>query len=192
GPDVGLETHVADILGVLQFEDLRRVMLVGHSYGGMVATAVADRAPDRLEQLVYLDAFVPQNGQCLFDLEPEEIRTRMRDAARTAGDGWRVPPNPMPPDTSEADLAWAVPRRVMQPLKTFEQRVQLTGEGERLPKTYIYCTRPAPGDVFGQFARRAQSEPGWHFFEIDSSHNPHITTPEVLAHLLDKVAAERP
>jgi pimeloyl-ACP methyl ester carboxylesterase len=104
--DIGLETHIADILGVLQFEDLRDVILIGHSYGGMVATGVADRAPERLAQLVYLDAFVPRDGQCQFDLQSAETRSRMHEAARTVGDGWRIPPNPVPPDTSEADVAW--------------------------------------------------------------------------------------
>lgn len=188
--DIGLETHIADMLGVLQFEDLRGVILIGHSYGGMVATGVADREPERLAQLVYLDAFVPRDGQSLLDLQPAEVRARMREAARTAGDGWRVPPNPMPPDTPEADLAWAMPRRVMQPLKTFEQPLRLAGALDRVPRTYIYCTRPSPGDPFGQFARRAQSEPGWRCLEIDSSHNPHITVPGVLADLLDKLAAD--
>ena len=188
--DIGLETHIADMLGVLQFEDLREIILIGHSYGGMVATGVADRAAGRLAQLVYLDAFVPRDGQSLLDLQPAEVRARMREAARTAGDGWRVPPNPMPPDTPEADLAWAMPRRVMQPLKTFEQPLRLAGVLDRVPRTYVYCTRTASGDPFGQFARRAQNEPGWRCLEIDSSHNPHITAPGVLADLLDKVAAD--
>ena len=99
-PHVDLETHIADMLSVLPFEDLREVVLIGHSYGGMVATGVADRAPERLAQLVYLDAFVPRNGQCLFDLLGAESSARMREAARTVGDGWRTPPSPVPPDTS--------------------------------------------------------------------------------------------
>ena len=189
--DVGLETHIADILGVLQFEDLRNVILIGHSYGGMVATGVADRAPERLAQLVYLDAFVPSEGQCQFDLQSAETRSRMHEAARTIGDGWRIPPNSVPPDTSEADIAWVTPRRVMQPLKTFEEPLHLTGAGERIPKAYIYCTRPAPGDVFRQFAERARSETGWRYFEIDASHSPHVTAPTSLATLLDNIAAMR-
>lgn len=189
--EVGLETHIADILGLLEFEDLQNVFLVGHSYGGMVATGVADRAPECLAHLVYLDAFVPRDGQSLFDLQPADIQAGKRDAVRTAGDGWKVPPNPLPPDTSEADIAWIMPRRVMQPLKTFEQPVHLSGAGERLPKTYIYCTRPAPGNIFRSFAQRARSE-GWNCIEIDSSHSPHITAPQVLATLLDNIATGRP
>jgi pimeloyl-ACP methyl ester carboxylesterase len=191
-PGIGLETHIKDVLGVLEFEDLQEVVLIGHSYGGMVATGVADRAPGRLSRLVYLDAFVPRDGQSLFDLQPEETRGRMQDAARTAGAGWRIPPNPMPPDTSEADVAWAGPRRVMQPIRTFEEPIHLTGVCETLPRTYIYCTRPAEGDVFSQFAARAQSEPGWVYREIDASHNPHITAPEALAGLLNAVVTSKP
>ena len=191
-PEIDLETHIADVLGVLRCEELHGIILVGHSYGGMVATAVADRAPERLAQLVYLDAFVPRDGQCLFDLLPAETRARMREAARTVGDGWRTPPSPVPPDTSEEDVAWVTPRRVMQPLRTLEQPVHLTGAGERLPKAYIYCTRARPGDVFRQFAERARTETDWRYFEIDASHNVHITAPEALATLLDRIAATPP
>ncbi|MFZ0449157.1 MAG: alpha/beta hydrolase [Desulfatiglandaceae bacterium] len=186
--DVGLETHIADMLGVLQFEDLRDIVLIGHSYGGMVATAVADRKPERLAHLVYLDAFVPRDGESLFDLHPDEVRSAMREAARTGGDGWRIPPNPPPPDTSESDLDWIMPRRVMQPIKTFEQPVRLSGAGERVPTAYIYCTRTGPIDVFRPFAQRARSRPGWRYLEMDASHSPHITAPEALAALLHDIA----
>ena len=187
-PEVDLEVHIADILGVLEFEDLRDVVLVGHSYGGMVATGVADRAHERIAQLVYVDAFVPRDGQAVADLIGEHARTGALAAARTAGDGWRLRPNPMPADTSETDLAWVVPRRVMQPIKTTQQALKLTGAVERLARTYIYCTRFGPGDVFRQFAERAQAEPGWKYHELDASHNPHITMPETLAALLDSIA----
>ena len=186
--DVDLETHITDVLNVLYFEDLTDVILVGHSYGGMVATAVADRAADRITQVVYVDAFVPRDGQSLLAFYTEEGRVRMREAARLEGNGWRVPPGPMPADSSAADVAWATPRRVMQPLKTFEQPVHLTGAIDRLRRTYIYCTRPAPSDIFRQFAERARSEAGWQYMEIDSSHNPHVTVPAALATLLDDLA----
>src|SRR5258705_7398602 len=94
--EIGLQTHIADVLGTLEFEDLHDVVLVGHSYGGMVATGVADRARARVRRLVYLDAFVPRDGQSLLDLLPADVRERMREAARSAGDGWRGPPNPVP------------------------------------------------------------------------------------------------
>ncbi len=86
-------------------------MLVGHSYGGMVATGVADRARDRISQLIYIDAFVPDDGQSLLDLN-EPARPQMQQLAKS-GDGWRVPPNPTPPDTPPGDLRMAdrAPRR---------------------------------------------------------------------------------
>src|SRR5262245_50786865 len=80
--DIDLETHIADILGVLKYEDLKNVILIGHSYGGMVATGVADRASERLTKLVYLDAFAPRDGQSLLSLHTEETRTRIAEALR--------------------------------------------------------------------------------------------------------------
>jgi pimeloyl-ACP methyl ester carboxylesterase len=185
---IDLNLHIDDVLQVLKFEDLSDVVLIGHSYGGMVATGVADRAPERIRHLVYLDAFAPKNGEAAMSLQPEAVRLRMMEAVRTQGDGWRVPPNPMPPDTAEADVAWAMPKRVMQPVKTFQQPIALTGAVDKLPRSYVYCTRSGPGDVFRQFAQRAQSEPGWQYVEMDASHNPHITCPEALMAVLTELA----
>ena len=102
-PENDLDTHIQDVLGVLKYEELRDVVLLGHSYGGMVATGVADRARERVARLVYLDAFVPEDGQALIDLLPERERQRHLDSVKN-GDGWRVQPNPIPPDTSEDDV----------------------------------------------------------------------------------------
>ncbi len=185
-PSIDLDTHIQDILNVITYEDLRDVVLLGHSYGGMVATGVADRARDRIAQLIYLDAFVPGDGQCLLDFLPESERQRMRDGAKS-GDGWRVPPNPTPPDTSSEDVAWLAPRRVHMPIKCFETRLRLEQGEPKLPRSYIYATRAAPSDVFGAFAKRAKGEPGWRNFEIDASHSPGVTAPEALMDLLQEI-----
>ena len=183
-PDIDLETHIADMLGVLEMEDLTGINLIGHSYGGMVATGAADRARGRIKKLIYLDAFAPQDGDSLMQLLPPEER-----AQRQAGaDGWRIPPMAMPPDTAAEDLAWCTPRRVPQPAKTFTQKLRLLNGPLTLPRHYIYCTRTAPGDRFRPFYERAKRE-GWGTSEIDASHNPHVTCPEVLADLLSRIAA---
>jgi pimeloyl-ACP methyl ester carboxylesterase len=185
-PSIDLESHIQDILNVIKYEDLRDIVLVGHSYGGMVATGVADRARDRIAQLIYLDAFVPRDGQSLLDLN-QPARQRMRELA-TSGDGWRVPPNPTPPDTPQADLDWLIERRVDMPIKCFEMGIRLERE-PAMPRSYIYATRIAPADTFGPFAARAKSEPGWRYHEIDASHSPNVTAPEALMALLQRIVA---
>jgi pimeloyl-ACP methyl ester carboxylesterase len=189
-PSIDLETHIEDILNVIKYEDLRDIVLVGHSYGGMVATGVADRARDRVAQLIYIDAFVPDVGESLLDLLPGSEPQRMRELAK-AGDGWRVPPNPTPPDTPPADLEWLTERRVDMPIKCFEMKLRLNGGNLTLPRSYIYATRASPVDAFGPFAKRARSEAGWRYHEIDASHSPNVTAPEALMSLLQKIAAER-
>jgi pimeloyl-ACP methyl ester carboxylesterase len=181
-PDVGLDTHIADVLGVLQYEDLRDVVLVGHSYGGMVATGVADRAEGRVAQLIYLDAFAPRDGQSLFDMVGPEVEKGMRKGAADSGHGWLIPAMPLPPDTAPEDVAWATPKRRGQPIKAFETRLQLTVRAMP-PRAYIYCTRLGPHDIFGSSAARAKAE-GWGYVEMDASHNPHITVPEALRDVL--------
>lgn len=186
-PSIDLEAHIADMLAVIRYEDLRDIVLLGHSYGGMVATGVADRARERVAQLIYLDAFVPRDGQSLFDLNEVAIE-KMRDAARN-GDGWRIPPMPTPPDTSPADVEWLTARRADMPLKCFEQRLTLQHGEPALPRSYIYATRITPADTFGQFAKRTKAEAGWRYFEIDASHAPNVTAPEALMALLIEIAA---
>jgi pimeloyl-ACP methyl ester carboxylesterase len=186
-PAIDLDTHIQDIVNVLEYEDLRDIVLIGHSYGGMVATGVADRAGERIRQLIYLDAFVPENGKSLFDYQPPDVLAHMRNLIVTEGRGWQLPPIGIPPDTSPEDVAWITPRRKSQPAKTFETPIQLTNPPVR-DRTYIYCKRCRPDDVFRQFLERAKRE-GWRNFEIDASHNPHITVPQELAALLDKIVA---
>ena len=187
-PAITLETHIADVMGAIEMEDLRDFVLVGHSYGGMVATGVADRARERVRHLVYLDAFVPRHGQCLFDLQPDAHRKRIENLASTTGEGWKVPPQQPPPDTSAEDFAWIGPRRFPQPLATFTTPLQLQHGEYAGPRTYIFCTRVGPADSFRQFSQRAQHETGWRYLELDASHNPHITMPEHLMTVLDGIA----
>ena len=187
GPAVDLETHIEDVLGVLEFDDLRDVVLIGHSYGGVVATGVADRARARIAQLIYLDAMVPQDGQSSFDLIPDAACTDMRERARAEGQDWLVPANPLPPDTSDADVAWITPRRLPQPIKTFESPLRLIHGALSLPRSYVYCKRYADGDIFRKFADQARDQPGWRSFEIDASHSPHITAPQALCDLLGRI-----
>lgn len=186
-PEVDLSTHIEDVLAVLEFENLTDVTLLGHSYGGMVATGVADKARERIARIVYIDAFAPNDGQSLFDLVGPKAEGNMRAGAAKEGDGWRLPINPMPPDTAPEDVAWASPRRRPQPIRTFEQKLKLESKEPPPPRHYIYATRNGPGDVFRQFSTRAKSEAGWKSYELDCSHNPHITCPDALMALLTRI-----
>jgi pimeloyl-ACP methyl ester carboxylesterase len=180
-PSIDLETHIADLLAVLDVEDLRDVILLGHSYGGMVATAVADRAPDRIAKLIYVDAFVPRDGQSLAALVGAEFEGMRANAA--AGDGWRIPPPPIAPDTSPEDRAWIDARRTPQPIKCFEQTIALRNGEPKMPRTYIRAMNNKQ-QIFGQFAERARAESGWTSLEIQSTHSPNVTAPSELMALL--------
>lgn len=183
---VSLDTHIQDIVAVLETEDLRDAILIGHSYGGMVATGVADRARSRVGKLVYLDAFAPKDGQAVFDLVPPDTAAKMRTGAQASASGYGIPANPMPSDTSAEDQAWAAPRRRPQPVQAFATKLKLSAEPSA-PRTYIYAKKAGIGDNFRQFYQRAQRE-GWKTYEIESSHNPHITNPQALLAILNEIA----
>lgn len=187
--DVDLETHISDISAVLFQEDLNDVYLIGHSYGGIVARCVADRMAERLAHVIYLDSFVPHDGQSMLDMAIPAQRERWLKGAAEEGAGWLVPPNPLPGDTSEEDVAWIAPRRHPQPLKTIVQPARLGNHTLRIPQSYIYCTRAGPGDMFGPFARAAKADPAWGYFELDASHSPHVTAPDALMTVLNAIVA---
>lgn len=185
-PDVNLDTHVQDVVNVLEYEDLREVHLVGHSYGGVVITAAAEHVVDRLVQLVYLDAEVPQDGQSEYDLTPAEERAAYEQAVRTKGDGWRIPP-PVPerlPDDLPPDIRWTLSRMVPQPVQTFTQPARLTGAASRVGRTYISCTEGKAGQPVPAYVQAARTEPGWRFRELEAGHAAHVTAPDALVELL--------
>jgi pimeloyl-ACP methyl ester carboxylesterase len=181
-PEIDLEAHVQDVVAVLESEELRQVTLVGHSYGGMVITGVAARAAARLSHLVYLDAFVPEAGKAMLDYSARA--QVIQDSVRDSGDGWRVPP--LAPVafgvTSQRDTEWLTRRLTPQPLRTFEQGLSATG-GERLRRTYVYCTKPATGS-FDRFAERLRDDRKWSFHELKTGHDAMVTAPGEVAKLL--------
>jgi pimeloyl-ACP methyl ester carboxylesterase len=168
-------------------------VLVGHSYGGMVITAVADRAADRLAHLVYLDAFVPQDGQAVADLVGPTFYAMLEEQARAEGEGWRVPAPPPAPErwgvTTEADVRWMRPRIGAHPLKAFQQPVRLTNPGAAaLPRTFIHCTDKPAGDMFAPFAARLRAEPRWRHRDLATGHDAMVTAPQEVTALLLELA----
>jgi pimeloyl-ACP methyl ester carboxylesterase len=188
GPRVGLATHIEDVRAVLEFEDLADVILVGHSYSGMVIAGVADRAPERIKRLVYLDAFVPEDGQSLAAIKGRDWLESARKRAAESGDGWRlIPPSSRYFDVlDKADVAWADARLTPQPLKTFEEPVRLENrKREAIPCAYIACM--AQEDNFEWVLERVRAR-GWECFELAAGHDAMITAPAELAEILLSLA----
>jgi pimeloyl-ACP methyl ester carboxylesterase len=183
-PEIDLETHIQDVVAVLEAEELRGVTLVGHSYGGMVITGVAARTAARIGHLVYLDAIVPEAGKSLLDYLSPERAQAVRDGAQGQGDGWKVPP--FPPErfgvTSQRDTEWLTRHLVPQPLRTFEQPLPAAA-GEKLKRTYVYCSKPASGS-FDQFAERLRDDRKWTFHEVKTGHDAMVTAPGEIAKIL--------
>jgi pimeloyl-ACP methyl ester carboxylesterase len=187
-PQIGLGTHIEDICALLEYEDLRNVILVGHSYGGMVITGVAEVAAQRLSHLLFLDAFVPQDGQALLDTVPDHGAS-VRKIAEESGDGWKVPIGKATFGvTDETDVEWMVARMTPQPLRSFVEPVRLTNPAAlALPRSYILCRQDEPS-LFDSHAQRARSE-GWGYSELQTGHDAMITVPEELGSILLEVAS---
>lgn len=188
-PKVDLETHIQDVLGLIRWEELDDVVLCGHSYAGCVVSGVADRIPERIAHLVYLDAFVPESGKSLHDCLPEEQRAMQLELCRQVGDGWKVPPIPAEVfNVNVADRAWVDRQCTMQSLATFQQPVLRSGKPLAVEKvTYVMATG-WEGSPFAQFHDRALIA-GWGSISLDGGHDLMLDKPaEVQQILLASVA----
>lgn len=198
-PEVGLGTHVEDVLTALEQEDLHDVVLCGHSYGGVPVSGAADLAAARITLIIYIDALVPCDGQSAFDLLPEEFAELARASAAEHGEGWRVPiPRELLPPKGwieEEERARYIARLRPQPLASFAEPVRITGALELLPRAFVRCTggdlgEDIGGDPIAPFAARSQRE-GWVYRELDAPHDPQLTDPAGMASILDELAADK-
>lgn len=170
--NIGLETHIEDVLNVIRFENLHDVILLGHSYGGVVITGVADRMPERFSKLIYLDAILPDNGESAADAIGPAAQKLLAAAEHGFIPAWWVKPGkPYPID-------------VPQPAKTFTDRLVLTRpDAASIPSTYILTIeegKTAADDEFFAFAQRAENR-GWPVINMTGDHNPHWRQPEKTA-----------
>jgi pimeloyl-ACP methyl ester carboxylesterase len=186
--EIGLETHVGDILGLLHTRDLSDVVLVGHSYGGTVITAVAEQAPPRIRRLVYLDASVPLDGQTNNDVVGPEIAGALRSAAAASGDGWLVPPAAYVVERLAPALRpWVAERLKPHPLRCFEEPVRLgSRDAAALPRSFLRTSLQSP--LYAHLIDRARRA-GWHCRDLQGGHYPMFTEPRLVAAALGELPA---
>lgn len=179
-PETGLETHIEDVLNVIRFENLTDLILVGHSYGGMVISGVADRLPERIARLVYLDAMVPEDGESAAVLTGNRL-----PLSEMTRDGFIIPIWVKPGKTHPID--------VPHPLKTFTDPISLKNPArEKIPTAYVLTVeagqRPE-ADAFWPSAERARAR-GWTVIEFEGDHNPHWRKPAETAALLAQLGRD--
>jgi pimeloyl-ACP methyl ester carboxylesterase len=203
-PDVDLDTYTTDVVNLIEFEDLHDVVLVGHSYAGLVVTAVADRIPDRISLLTYLDSGPVPDGTTYLDIQPPPAKQLIERLAEEAGDGWQLP---MPSWDELAGVLGASldglgvdersrmrARAVPQPKRTWTQPVSLKNPArDKLAKLLITCSFPLAqvrqmiADGHPWFAELAG--PQWSFLELTTGHWPMFSVPDQLADLLRDLPA---
>ena len=189
--DIGLETHIQDIAGVLEYEDLQDVILVAHSYGAMVISGVAETQTSRIKQLVYIDSFVPSDGQWMAQFFPSPAVADYKEKTLREGKGYGIPSPPpeMLGVTNQDDLDWVRPRLGLQPSKSFYDPIHLSNPAAvKIPHTYIYCKHLQ--SMVTQAANQIQADPNWHYLELEAGHDAMIVEPEKLATLLQNIAAK--
>jgi pimeloyl-ACP methyl ester carboxylesterase len=191
-PGIGLQTHVDDMLGLIEAEELDDIVLVGHSYGGMVITGAADRllarAAVRLRQLVYVDAMVPLPGEGWGTHHSAEI-VAARTAAAQAHDGALPPPDPAEFGLAGADRDWLLRRQVPHPFGPYRQPLHFDAERwARVPRSFIDCNQPAYPTI-AAMRERVRRLPGFDVVELPTGHCPMVSVPQALVEQLLALAA---
>ena len=180
---ISLQTHIADVVNVIEAEELRDAILVGHSYAGMLITGVADRLAQRLAHLVYVDAVVPHPGESWSSSHSDETRAQRRQAIADTG---TIPaPDPAVFGLVGADHAWVARHQTPHPGGVYDEALHFDAKRlAALPKTFIDCTEPALATIAGS-RLRVRSEPGWRVVEIATGHDAMVSAPgALLDHLL--------
>lgn len=182
---VSLETFIEDIAQLLHYEDLHDVVLVGHSFAGSVVSALADRMPERLRHLVYLDALVLESGMSPAIRSPDLVAAYERRASK-AGTPLTIPPG-RPQHAGIVDpaqVAWVQARITPHPLRTYHDKLVLRHPlGNGVPATYIACTAPAYVST-AESRARARAQPGWRFRELPTGHDAMLLMPDALSDML--------
>jgi pimeloyl-ACP methyl ester carboxylesterase len=184
-PATDLDTHITDVVNLIEYEGLTDVILLGHSYGGMVITGAADRAGGRVGHLVYLDAAHPANGQSLADVSPDMMAMTEREKRVVDGVELVLFPDSQAVAyygvTDPADHAWMMTKLTAHPWKCFTTKLRLNDEAavRRIPTTNICCTQGLQAPGYRDLMKKAD-----HFFEIDTGHDLMITEPQKVAEML--------
>jgi pimeloyl-ACP methyl ester carboxylesterase len=183
---VNLSLHIADLLNVFHYEDLSEAVLAGHSYGGMVITGVADRIPERISALVYLDAFLPEDGQSLFDINIAANSQRFLANAGGLG-GLAVPPPPAAFfNVNAEDAARVDALATPHPLGAFTEKIKLTGGYRRIAKrVYVHATVLPRESPFKPFYDRVKTDPAWQAHALASGHHVMLDEPARVTEILE-------
>ena len=188
GPHVGLGVNVDDVARYVEYRDLTDVVLVGHSYGGMVITGAAEQVADRLDRLVYLDGFVPEDGQSAWDIAPEAEQRWRAQMAKTGTD-WLVAPSDPAEKYGETGPVADRHRERLTPMAmlTHSEPVRLPeNAAASLPRAYVECTGD---DLFRDAAEAARAD-GLDVYELDAHHNPLVYQPDRAADCLCRVIGD--
>src|SRR5215207_4975861 len=200
-PEIALETHIADVVNTIQWNALGDVILAGHSYAGSVITGVADRIPDRVDQLVYVDSAPLADGMAMTDLYPPDALAALRQTVDESGEGWLYPCpgfEYLAEDTSiaglgESEQAAIAARATPQPWATYTQLLRLEHADEAAPyrQVLIACDEMRGLVAAGVPQIAFMASPPWHYLELETGHWPMFSVPAELADLLDGLVAVR-
>ncbi len=185
--DINLATHITDIVNVLKWEDLKDIVLVGHSYGGIIVSGVADQANDKIASIVFLDAFVPEDGDSLFENASQAARDGMSEAIKKG----EIAMKPIPAAVfrvNEKDRAWVDAKCTPQPIATLTDKAKVAGGREKIAKRAYIRAKGYPSVPFDAAYDKLKDKAGWRMYDMTAGHDAMVDQPDRLTEILIEVA----
>jgi pimeloyl-ACP methyl ester carboxylesterase len=185
--EVNVSTHVTDIVNVLKFEDLKDVVLVGHSYGGLVISGVAEQAGDRISSIIFLDAFLPENGDSLLEKSSPAFKSAIDAALGRNEVSFKAPPASAF-GVEEKDRAWVDSKTTPQPIGTYGEKATYTGGREKIAKKAYIRALGYKSPTFDANVTKVKSNSSWKLAEMQTGHDVMVIAPDQLVALLHQFA----
>ena len=185
--DINLTTHITDIVNVLKWEDLKDIVLVGHSYGGIIVSGVADQMHDKIASIVFLDAFVPEDGDSLYEKASAAAKGGMTEALNKGEPSMK----PVPAAVfrvNEKDRAWVDAKCTPQPIGTLTDKAKVTGGREKIAKRTYIRAKGYPSIPFDAAYDKLKGMAGWKMYEMTAGHDAMVDEPDRLTEILIEVA----
>lgn len=187
GPDVNVTTHIVDIENVIRWENLSDVVLVGHSYGGLVISGVAERIPDKISSIIFLDAFLPEDGDSLLEKSSPAFKAAIEAAIARKDISFKAPPAAAF-GVAEKDQAWVNSKTTPQPIGTYPEKATYKGGREKIARKAYIRAKGYASPTFDANVAKVKSGSGWKLVELETGHDVMVIAPDKLAALLIDLA----
>ena len=182
--DVNLTTHITDVVNLIEWENLDNFVLVAHSYGGIIASGVAEKVSSKISSIVFLDAFMPEDGETLLEKSSPAFVDAIKGAMAKGDVGIKAPPASAFGITADGDKAWVDSKTTAQPVGTYAEKASYTGGREKIARKTFIRAKGYKSATFDANLAKVKANSSWKIFELETGHDVMVIAPDRLTEIL--------